>query len=210
MIGRTPHASCCCCSSVSNGILRPRYAPPLGCSLTVGNASSVENFPTCRTSRIRWWRAEAEKDVARPSKDSSSSVGSAEVGEAGKDALSPAKGFGSSPAVSSAKIPKDSKPKVKRSGTVRRPPPVKPVVAPQGDPRAQQLETAFIFSWACLGIFILTEGIILGASGLLPEGWDEVLVKYIYPSFTPTVGLFLIGAVFYGLFKYFDGGKKSS
>ncbi|RXH94922.1 hypothetical protein DVH24_024606 [Malus domestica] len=36
----------------------------------------------------------------------------------------------------------------------------------------------------------------------LPEDWDKFLVKYLYPSFTPTVGLFVAGSVGYGVVKY--------
>ena len=39
-------------------------------------------------------------------------------------------------------------------------------------------------------------------SGFLPEEWDKFFVKYLYPSFTPTVGLFVAGSVAYGVLKY--------
>uniref|UniRef100_A0A803MTW1 Transmembrane protein n=1 Tax=Chenopodium quinoa TaxID=63459 RepID=A0A803MTW1_CHEQI len=38
--------------------------------------------------------------------------------------------------------------------------------------------------------------------GLLPEEWDKFLVKFLYPSFTPTVFLFVAGTVVYGVQKY--------
>ncbi|KAM1445850.1 hypothetical protein ACFX2I_041825 [Malus domestica] len=42
----------------------------------------------------------------------------------------------------------------------------------------------------------------LVGQGFLPEDWDKFLVKYLYPSFTPTVGLFVAGSVGYGVVKY--------
>jgi len=39
-------------------------------------------------------------------------------------------------------------------------------------------------------------------AGFFPEEWDNFLVKYLYPSFTPTVLLFLAGAVAFGVVKY--------
>lgn len=49
-------------------------------------------------------------------------------------------------------------------------------------------------------------------SGFLPEEWDKFFVKYLYPSFTPTVGLFVAGSVAYGVLKYLQNeelkGKK--
>jgi len=40
----------------------------------------------------------------------------------------------------------------------------------------------------------------------LPEEWDTFLVNTLYPSFTPTVGLFLLGAAGYGVVKYLGAG----
>lgn len=45
-------------------------------------------------------------------------------------------------------------------------------------------------------------------AGFLPTEWDSFLVKYLYPSFTPTVLLFLGGTTGYGVFKYFEGEKS--
>lgn len=44
------------------------------------------------------------------------------------------------------------------------------------------------------------------SAGFLPEEWDKFLVDKLYPSFTPTVGLFLAGAAGYGVFKYLGLG----
>lgn len=43
-------------------------------------------------------------------------------------------------------------------------------------------------------------------AGFLPEEWDTFLVNTLYPSFTPTVGLFLLGAAGYGVVKYLGAG----
>jgi hypothetical protein len=54
-----------------------------------------------------------------------------------------------------------------------------------------------------MGIYILC-----GCTGFLPEEWDGFLVTNLYPSFTPTVGVFLAAAVAYGLFKTQGGDPK--
>ena len=46
--------------------------------------------------------------------------------------------------------------------------------------------------------------------GLLPEEWDAVITKFVYPSFTPTVGLFLAGAVCYGVYKILQGNDSEN
>lgn len=96
------------------------------------------------------------------------------------------------------------------SPIIRRAPPGRPLIAPEGDPQVQRYEGAFLILWAGLGILILVEGILLAASGFLPKEWDNFLVKYLYPDFTPTVALFFLGAVAYGLYKYFGDGLQKS
>lgn len=46
--------------------------------------------------------------------------------------------------------------------------------------------------------------------GFLPEAWDNFFVNYLYPSFTPTVFLFVAGTVGYGVLKYLQNEKFNS
>lgn len=102
-----------------------------------------------------------------------------------------------------------------RSAVVRRMPIEKPsIFSPTGDEirsfQKQQggaSEGAFLLTWLGLGSLILVEGITLAASGFLPEQWDKFFVKYLYPSFTPTVAVFVGGTVVYGVYKYLQAEK---
>lgn len=44
-------------------------------------------------------------------------------------------------------------------------------------------------------------------AGFLPEELDKLFVKYVYPVFTPSVGLFVAGTTAYGVLKYLQNEK---
>lgn len=46
-----------------------------------------------------------------------------------------------------------------------------------------------------------------GSAGFLPEELDKLFVKYVYPVFTPSVGLFVAGTTAYGVLKYIQNEK---
>ncbi|XP_076953859.1 protein LPA2-like [Bidens hawaiensis] len=105
--------------------------------------------------------------------------------------------------------------KKERSRIIRREPVETPKFVSQrneqGLPTEQGAnERAFLLAWLGLGSIIIVEGIALAASGFLPEEWDTLFVKYLYPSFTPTVFLFVAGTVVYGVVKYLENEKPNS
>ncbi|KAK7263835.1 hypothetical protein RJT34_31432 [Clitoria ternatea] len=98
-----------------------------------------------------------------------------------------------------------------RASIIRRTPLEKPAFASEpkvGEAKEQSKnESAFLLAWLGFGLVIFVEGIGLAASGFLPEQWDNLFVKYLYPSFTPTVFLFVAGGIAYGVFKYLQNEK---
>ncbi|XP_050386637.1 protein LPA2 [Argentina anserina] len=120
-------------------------------------------------------------------------------------------GFGSS-ASSGENSSVDSKQKkAGRAKIIRRSPVEKPVLfSEEEEAKANEMgsnEGAFVVAWLGLGGVILVEGLALATSGFLPEEWDKLFVKYLYPSFTPTVLLFLAGTTAYGVIKYLQNEK---
>ncbi|KAG9454531.1 hypothetical protein H6P81_007435 [Aristolochia fimbriata] len=100
-----------------------------------------------------------------------------------------------------------------RASVVRRTPIDKPpLLSPDKDTQSEKQQStnegAFLLTWLGLGILIFVQGIVLAASGFLPEEWDKFFVKYLYPSFTPTVFLFVAGTVGYGVYKYMQGENQ--
>ncbi|XP_019154877.1 PREDICTED: protein LOW PSII ACCUMULATION 2, chloroplastic [Ipomoea nil] len=152
------------------------------------------------------------------SQESSSTdgVSSSTAGPQPKNPDSAGMGFGSSTSTQPSSAPvtskkKKQKGKGERASVIRRAPIQKPDFASQQDAvKAEEVmrnESAFLLAWLGLGGIILVEGIVLASSGFLPEQWDNFFVKYLYPSFTPTVGLFVAGTVAYGVLKYLENEK---
>jgi hypothetical protein len=58
---------------------------------------------------------------------------------------------------------------------------------------------------------ILLEGLALGGAGFLPDEVDAWVAGVLYPTFSPTVGLFLLASSIYGVWKskQGDGGGLS-
>ncbi|PIA50059.1 hypothetical protein AQUCO_01300649v1 [Aquilegia coerulea] len=149
----------------------------------------------------------------KATESSSSSSSSSPSEEPEKPTSKTNVGFGSS-TTTQIKDGKKKKGSKGRATIIRRTPLEKPAFVSKEKetktPEQNPTETAFLLTWFGLGLLIITEGLVLAASGLFPEEWDKFFVKYLYPSFTPTVFLFVAGTVVYGVLKYLEGEKMNS
>jgi len=65
----------------------------------------------------------------------------------------------------------------------------------------QDLEANTVKFLALLFVIFFCEGIFLAIAGFLPEAADNFATTYVYPAFSPTLGLFLLISVIYGVVK---------
>lgn len=177
--------------------------------------SKSSGFTPCSYGFSRKWRIMASNEVV--GEEEKKKTVSVKEKTQNKSLFKGGKGFGSPKSKSPASVKKkgsdgakENKERTSSSPVIRRTPLEKPFSVPQGDPKIEKNEGAFLITWAALGILILVEGVVLAASGFLPEEWDNFLVNYLYPSFTPTVAVFFAGAATYGLYKYLGGGSQKS
>jgi len=69
----------------------------------------------------------------------------------------------------------------------------------------QDLEANTVKFLALLFVIFFCEGIFLAIAGFLPEAADNFATTYVYPAFSPTLGLFLLISVIYGVVKTRQG-----
>ncbi|KMT15896.1 hypothetical protein BVRB_3g055830 [Beta vulgaris subsp. vulgaris] len=122
-----------------------------------------------------------------------------------KPISSTGQGFGSPQSPKPSSTTGNKKGKRERASIIRRNPVEKPALLDKKIVEEESVnEKAFLLTWLGLGGVIFVQGIALASSGFLPEEWDKFFVKFLYPSFTPTVFLFVFGTVIYGVLKYFQ------
>lgn len=71
-------------------------------------------------------------------------------------------------------------------------------------------ELYFLFSYDLCSSSHCNFSANFASTGFLPEEWDKFFVKYLYPSFTPTVAFFVAGTVAYGVFKYLQNEELNA
>ena len=67
-----------------------------------------------------------------------------------------------------------------------------------------QAEEAYVSVLGFLGLVIIVMGVFLAGSGFLSEEADAFGQDFVYPAFSPTVGIFLAGSTAYGIWKNKD------
>ena len=65
----------------------------------------------------------------------------------------------------------------------------------------KMIDENFVQALAFLFVGIFVEGLLVAGSGFLPDDVDNFIVTTVFPAFTPTLGVFLLISVLYGLFK---------
>jgi len=71
-------------------------------------------------------------------------------------------------------------------------------------PIQNQAEEIYVSALGLLGLAILGMGVFLAGSGFLSEEADAFGQDVVYPAFSPTVGVFLLGSTVYGIWKNGD------
>lgn len=59
-------------------------------------------------------------------------------------------------------------------------------------------ESTFLLGMGGYFVSLLMGGLLLAGSGLLPEGYDEVLQSRLYPLYSPAIGVFVVLSGLYG------------
>jgi len=65
----------------------------------------------------------------------------------------------------------------------------------------QILEGRFVLGLGLVFVVILLQGLVVAASGFLPDDLDHWAQTSVLPAFTPTVGIFLFFSTIYGAWK---------
>mmetsp|Transcript_11574 Transcript_11574/g.20921 ORF Transcript_11574/g.20921 Transcript_11574/m.20921 type:complete len:177 (-) Transcript_11574:140-670(-) len=64
-----------------------------------------------------------------------------------------------------------------------------------------EFETNVLSVLSFLGLLVLLLGVLLAASGFLPEDIDNMISNTLYPAYSPFVGVFLLCSTAYGVWK---------